>query len=786
MKSNTLKYRFFFLALSVVMVHALNAQLVPIATPVQLQPEQTQFFSSDYETGDPCISHVEWPDGLSEMEHDTAHFVTLTGSLSAPLALASVYCDNEVFSIVVKRSEKQPHNFRIPESKLNGKKVSVFGAFNAWNREATPMQLKDGFWTATVYVNPGKHEYLLAVDGKEQLDPMQRAKVSNGSGGFNSVLAIQGPKNLPQPIQTVSHTATYLDVAALPANQQIWAIWNNRLLSNHITRDDSRIRIAIPKEAQQEQRSFLRLFTFNEEAAALEVRVPLHFGKVLTAVHQLNRSDWEASVLYSVLIDRFANGSEENDWQLQSDEVDPRVDYYGGDIAGMRQVMENNYFQDLGVNALWLSPITQNPYGAYGYWDKGGVTTKFTGYHGYWPISNIKPDPRFATPDELHTFLGNAHRNGLNVILDYVANHVHQEHPVYQSYPEWATELYLPDGTLNTERWDDHRLTTWFDTFMPTLDLRRQEIVDVMTDSALVWISEYDFDGFRHDATKHIDEKFWRTLTQKARALRSGAENPRLYQIGETYGSPELIGSYVSSGMLDAQFDFNLYDAAVATFGVANATFERLHETLSASLQQYGQHHVMGNITGNHDRPRFISLAAGDVRFDEDAKLAGWTRDILAPKASTPYQQLLLLHAFNVAVPGVPTIYYGDEYGEPGANDPDNRRWMRFDGHTENEALLLSAVQELLQLRTKEAALIYGTTTTETLNKGKTLKISRHYFNETIVIYLHVAKAKTKIPTAGEVLFASNVSKKKNTTKKQSYTTKPYSVLIVKEVVGNK
>ena len=104
--------------------------------------------------------------------------------------------------------------------------------------------------------------------------------------------------------------------------------------------------------------------------------------------------------------------------------------------------------------------------------------------------------------------LAEAHKRDINIILDYVANHVHKEHPLYQKHPDWATNLYLPDGTLNTEKWDEHRLTTWFDTFMPTLDLERPEIYEPMTDSALFWVTEYKFDGFRHDATKHIPDVF--------------------------------------------------------------------------------------------------------------------------------------------------------------------------------------------------------------------------------------------------------------------------------------
>ena len=114
-----------------------------------------------------------------------------------------------------------------------------------------------------------------------------------------------------------------------------------------------------------------------------------------------------------------------------------------------------------------------------------------------------------------------ANKNGLKVVLDYVANHVHEQHSVYKEHPDWVTPLYLPDGTMNTEKWDEYRLTTWFDTFLPTLNLENQQIADFMIDSAIFWIDEYDFDGFRHDATKHIPLNFWRSLNKKVKLVWS-------------------------------------------------------------------------------------------------------------------------------------------------------------------------------------------------------------------------------------------------------------------------
>jgi glycosidase len=308
---------------------------------------------------------------------------------------------------------------------------------------------------------------------------------------------------------------------------------------------------------------------------------------------------------------------------------------------------------------------------------------------------------------------------------------VHEEHPVYKKHPDWATNLYLPDGSLNTERWDDHRLTTWFDTFMPTLDFSKSEVVEKMTDSALFWVTEYKLDGFRHDATKHVPEAYWKMLTKK---VRNNTNRP-IYQIGETYGSYDLIRSYVSTGMLDAQFDFNMYDSAVSAFAKADNDYSNLAEILGKGLEYYGYHHMMGNISGNQDRARFITYASGDITFEEDAKKAGWTREV-GMRDTTAYDRLGMLQAFNMSIPGVPVIYYGDEYGSIGAGDPDNRRMMRFNDLNEREKALRTLVQELVKLRRNSMSMLYGTTDV-VVDEAGMFVLKRAYFGEETYTYFN-------------------------------------------------
>lgn len=437
------------------------------------------------------------------------------------------------------------------------------------------------------------------------------------------------------------------------------------------------------------------------------------------------------------MVDRFNNGNPSNDHPLNIPEVHPKADFFGGDLAGVSEKIKDGYFESLGVNTVWLSPITQNPEGAYGKYPT--PETAFSAYHGYWPIRSKEVDYRFGSSQEMHDLVDAAHDSDMNVLLDYVANHVHEEHPVYQNNKDWATDLYLPDGSLNTERWDDHRLTTWFDTFMPTLDLSRMEIVDPMTDSALFWLTEYDIDGFRHDATKHIPLIFWRVLTEKVKKQVVKPEGKKVFQIGETYGSRELINSYINTGMLDAQFDFNLYDDAVATFARDDVGFSRLTASLKESLSYYGDHNLMGYITGNQDRARFISYADGSVRFDEDAKLAGWTRKIEVTDTMA-YHKLSSLTAFIMTIPGIPTIYYGDEIGSPGGNDPDNRRMMRFDNLTPHEEATRARAKKLIALRRNNLALIYGDL--EIIEESNNhLIIKRSYFNNHVLTVFNKSAA---------------------------------------------
>ena len=512
---------------------------------------------------------------------------------------------------------------------------------------------------------------------------------------------------------------------------------NSEIAADAITRNDGEAVLRLPEA--KPGRSFIRIYAADAARRYNDILVPLQDGKPVMDAALLSVNDDQTQVLYSLMVDRFYNGNTANDAPLNDPDVLPIVDYMGGDLAGITRKINDGFFDQLGITTIWVSPITQNPENAWGRYpfehgnkyDPSKKFTKFSGYHGYWPIYNNVVDHRFGTPDELTAMLNAAHQHRMHVVLDYVANHLHILSPVIQEHPDWITDSILPDGRRNFELWDEARLTTWFDVHIPSLDLERPEICQAMTDTALFWMANFPFDGFRHDACKHIPEAYWRMLGHK---IATRFPDRHVWMIGETYGSPELIGSYVKTGMLNAQFDFNEY------YGIRESVIEKtkgmddLERIVRESMAAYGAHHTMGNISGNHDQVRIASLCGGAIRSDEgNGKEAGWTREVGIGDASIAYKKAMLQEVINFTIPGVPCLYQGDEYGEVGANDPDNRKMMRFSGLNEQEQQMLSEVQALIKLRRSSMPLLYGDMQTVSLTPD-TWVYTRTYMGQTVTV----------------------------------------------------
>jgi len=672
--------------------------------------------------------------------------VTLPGAPTSGLGVLKVLVNDEERMVPVLSKGEQTHTFMwgAANQPQPTSSVGIVGDLTGWTpTPATPVTDRPGAYAFDAVLRPGNHPYQWVIDGEWMTDPASDDLMSNGMGGWNSVVRLEAPQ--PPNLSAFANQGKLFFQVDGPADLLVTV---DNILVHH-GRHDQAVTLPVVLSGFDGGRHHVRAWAAHEGGIAQDLLIPTAGNAPVTDVANLDRSDWHSATMYFLMVDRFFNGEVDNDEPVDDPSILPLANHLGGDLQGVTTKLEEGYFDELGMNTVWISPITANAEGAWGLWQdslRTQVSSKFSGYHGYWPVSCTQVDRRFGSRKAMTALTDGAHHRGMNVLLDYVGNHVHEDHPLMDVHRDWTTNLYLPDGSLNTERWDDHRLTTWFDTFMPTLDLERPEVAEAMSDSAVWWAHHSGIDGFRHDATKHISEVFWRKLTLKLKDAQQHT-GKRLFQIGETYGSPDLIGSYLSSGMLDAQFDFNVYDKAVGAIAFEEGSWSDLVETSESSLSAYGAHHLMGNITGNQDRPRFTSLADGTLDVNEDMKFQGWTRDI-QHGGDEGYAKMRTLMSFIMSVPGIPCVYYGDEIADVGGNDPDNRRMMRFDELNDQETETQAWTASWAKLRRSRMSMLYGTTRFDVLNDA-VLHIQRSYLGEVTDIYLNRESSPAPLPEQG-------------------------------------
>lgn len=707
-----------------------------IATPVRIEHDTTLVLLSDYFL-QASMGLIDSVSGSADLE-----FVLLPGNDSLLvikrvqdipfLSELSVWLGPNRYSIILERGHKVHHPFVFDPQGANYRSVYLRGDMTNWAQ--IPLTLTDGKWQRSLHIAPGNFHYQLVLDGRQTTDPTNPVLVDNNLGGQNSLLSIAGIDRALTPHLYPRATRRYeLELGFDNEVSEVFVLWENFLLpTENVVRHEGYFTITIPGDARDYDRSWLTIKAFNNNGPSNDLLVPLQKGRPVLDPAKLTRVDKEATILYFMMVDRFHNGNPNNDQPVDDPRVDPRANFFGGDLEGITQKIEEGYFQRLGVNAIWFTPITQNPLGAFVEFPAPHRT--YTGYHGYWPVTLTTVDHRFGTKESFRNMVETAHANDMRVLLDFVSNHVHESNPLILNNPHWATQLVLPDGRKNIRLWDEHRLTTWFDTFLPSLDFTQPGVIETMVDSAFYWLDEFNLDGFRHDATKHIPNEYWRALTRKIKEEHKAADNRRIFQIGETFGNRELIGTFIGSGLLDGQFDFNLYFDARTVFATDHAPFTMLNESLHQTFNFYGFSNLMGNITGNHDMARFISLAGGALRFDENPIEAGWNREV-GVGDTIGYRRLASLMAFIMTIPGVPVIYYGDEVGIPGASDPDSRRPMIFTNLTHHQSRLKEQTSLLTSLRSQNLAFIYGDFKTLHAD-AMTFAYARSYFaNHALVVF---------------------------------------------------
>ncbi len=633
------------------------------------------------------------------------------------MELVSFKLDGEVFQIPVKLTKSKKYLFTY-KPQVGEKQVSLFGQFNSWDRQSLPMKDTngDGILEIEIPLDPGRYEYKFFVDGREVVDPANPDKVSNGMGDFNSLCIIEesakdkiflhvlGSEKTKEAIHFKFYFQN-IDRTMRMDKKNVIALFDNKLFPTELIKiDGSEITLTVKGKMLSGKHSIRisanRLGTYSN-IQTVQLLDGLIAGK--SGTNTLNDN-----IIYSMMIDRFSNGDILNDDPIVHDSLFTPANYQGGDLQGIINKIEDGYFDKLGVNAFWISPIVDNTNNAYR--EYPAPYRWFTGYHGYWPTSSTKVEEHFGDMGLVKKLIDIAHQTNSKVYLDYVAHHVHSEHWMWKDHRDWFGTYNLPNGRLNLRLWDEYRLTTWFEPYMPSFDfVSSYEALEYMTNNAVWWLKVTGADGFRHDAVKHVPNEFWRLLTKKIKLEIGVPQNKDIYQIGESFGGIDMIASYVNNGQLSAQFNFNLYDVAVPTFLDEKASFKLLDYQMQKSFQVFGYNNLMGNIMDSHDKIRYMAYADGDLEINDGrAGEAAWNNP---PTVDDPksYDKIKLHLAYILTIPGVPIIYYGDEIGMTGAADPDNRRMMRFDDElNDHEKQTFEDVGKLIHIRKEHSALRYG------------------------------------------------------------------------------
>jgi glycosidase len=336
-----------------------------------------------------------------------------------------------------------------------------------------------------------------------------------------------------------------------------------------------------------------------------------------------------------------------------------------------------------------------------------------SGYHGYWPVKAREVDPRFGGNDALTAMVQEAHRHGIRIVMDLAINQVHQEHEYFQDPAKaaWfrpATGKTSGPGCLcgssNDCGWDNARLFCLFAPYMPDINWTNNDAADQFVSDALWWMETFDLDGIRMDAVKHVEPAAIINLTNRVRA-RFETAGSKIYMFGESFtGDVGLINSYNGPNALDGALDFPMF------FSVPEPVFANDSNGLQLAKSQTDQTltdfptATMVTFVGNQDLARFITKAD-----PANAGLQGSQWDNLpgAPQGQTPYDREFLAFVNLMTIPGVPLVYYGDEYGEFGGGDPDNRHmlnrapnlWAPQQGQLARMQTLLKARASLRGLR---------------------------------------------------------------------------------------
>ena len=461
-----------------------------------------------------------------------------------------------------------------------------------------------------------------------------------------------------------------------------------------------------------------------------------------------------ADVLYMLMPDRFASGRSDNDQikgmrPYKNDRSEPSL-RHGGDLEGIRQHLD--YFKELGVTALWFTPVLENDSP-----DNG----KFSTYHGYATTDYYRVDPRFGSNEEYRRLCDEAHSKGLKIVMDMIFNHSGFEHPWVKDMPtkdwlntpEWLKGTDLDDQTkMNVGKeylQTSYKLTPvvdpyaskidlhetvdgWFVPTMPDLNQRLPWVMDYLIQNSIWWIETVGIDGIRMDTYPYAD------ATGMAQWMkRLNLEYPNFNTVGETWVTePAYTAAWQKDSKIAKQ---NSYLPTVMDF----AFFDRINQAKNEETDEWwnGFNRIYNSLVYDYLYANPSNVMAFLENHDTD-RFLGEGKDTVALK-----QALALLLTIN----RTPQLYYGTEIlmngtkavtdgnvrkDFPGGFPGDTKNCFTREGRTQAENAMFDWLSRLLHWRQGNDVIIKGKQTQFIPYKGIYV-VARQYNGKTVLTIIN-------------------------------------------------
>ena len=468
-----------------------------------------------------------------------------------------------------------------------------------------------------------------------------------------------------------------------------------------------------------------------------------------------------ADVLYMLMPDRFASGRTDNDQvkgmrPYKNDRTQPSL-RHGGDLEGIRQHLD--YFKELGVTALWFTPVLEN--------DSPDHGTQST-YHGYATTNYYRVDPRFGSNEEYRQLCDEAHAKGLKIVMDMIFNHSGYEHPWtldmpskdWLNTPEWllpenqakAVEMKTMDGAAKVNdkylqtsykltpvmdpyasKIDLHETVDgWFVPTMPDLNQRNPHVIKYLIQNSIWWIETVGIDGIRMDTYPYADRD---AMAQWMKVISE--EYPNFNTVGETWVTEP---AYTAAWQKDSRLtDRNSYLPTVMDF----AFYDRINQAKNEETDAWwnGFNRIYNSLVYDYLYANPSNVMAFLENHDTD-RFLGEGKDTVALK-----QALALLLTIN----RTPQLYYGTEVlmngtkrvtdgnvrkDFPGGFPGDTKNCFTREGRTQAENAMFDWLSRLLHWRQGNDVIIKGKQT-QFIPFNGIYVIARQYQGKTVMTILN-------------------------------------------------